>query len=66
MICDAGDPDSHWEDMIPGMKVYSPEQIEEYMKGAGFTDIRTSNNEKALRSGSDACQHQCQSEGLLT
>ena len=44
VICDAGDPDSHWEDMIPGMKVYS----------------------KALRSGSDACQHQCQSEGLLT
>ena len=42
VICDAGDPDSHWEDMIPGMKVYSPEQIEEYMKGAGFTDIRTS------------------------
>ena len=42
MICDAGDPDSHWEDMIPGMKVYSPEQIEEFMKDAGFTDIRTS------------------------
>ena len=28
--------------MIPGMKVYSPEQIEEYMEDAGFTDIHIS------------------------
>ena len=42
VICDAGDPDSHWEDMIPGMKVYSPEQIADYMEDAGFSDIRIS------------------------
>ena len=42
VICDAGDPDSHWEEMIPGMKVYTPEELQAYMAGAGFTDIQIS------------------------
>ena len=42
VICDAGDPDSHWEEMIPGMKVYTPEELKDYMTGAGFADIQIS------------------------
>ena len=40
VINDAGDPDKHWEEKIPGMKAYSPEQIASFMEGAGFSDIR--------------------------
>ena len=40
VINDPGDPDKHWEDMIPGMTAYTAEQIAQFMEGAGFTDIR--------------------------
>ena len=39
VINDPGDPDKHWEDMIPGMKAYTAEDIAAFMAGAGFTDI---------------------------
>jgi ubiquinone/menaquinone biosynthesis C-methylase UbiE len=42
VINDPGDPNKHWEDMIPGMTSYTAEQIAEAMKGAGFSDIRIS------------------------
>ena len=44
VINDPGDPDKHWEDMIPGMKAYTAEQIAGYMEGAGFSDIKISRN----------------------
>ena len=44
VINDPGDPDKHWEDTIPGMKAYTAEQISDYLKTAGFTDIRISRN----------------------
>ena len=40
VINDPGDPNKHWEDMIPGMTAYSAEQIAALMKDAGFTDMR--------------------------
>ena len=42
VINDPGDPDKHWEDMIPGMKAYTAQQIARFMENAGFTDIRIS------------------------
>ena len=39
---DPGDPNKHWEDTIPGMKVYTAEQIVSYMKKAGFSRTRVS------------------------
>ena len=44
VINDPGDSDKHWEDMIPGMKAYTAEQIAGYMENAGFSDIRISRN----------------------
>ncbi|MBR2742600.1 MAG: class I SAM-dependent methyltransferase [Clostridia bacterium] len=40
VINDSGDTNKHWEDVIPGMTVYSPEDIEALMKESGFADIR--------------------------
>ena len=42
VINDPGDPNKHWEDMIPGMKSYTPEEIKAAMEAVGFTDIRIS------------------------
>ena len=42
VINDAGDPNAHWEEKIPGMRVYTAEQIAAFMEGAGFSDIRVS------------------------
>lgn len=44
VINDPGDPDKHWEDMIPGMKAYTAEQIAGFMENAGFSEIRISRN----------------------
>lgn len=44
VINDPGDPNKHWEDIIPGMKAYTAEEIAAYMKKAGFNDIRISRN----------------------
>ena len=42
VINDPGDPEKHWEDMIPGMTAYSREDIAGLMKEAGFTETKTS------------------------
>ena len=42
VINDPGDPNKHWEDMIPSMKSYTAEEIAAAMEGAGFSDIRIS------------------------
>ena len=36
---DSGDPDAHWEDKIPGMKMYQNDEIKRYMEDAGFFDV---------------------------
>ena len=42
VVNDPGDPEKHWEELIPGMKAYSAEQIADYMKKAGFKNIQIS------------------------
>ena len=42
VINDPGDPNKHWEDMIPGMKSHTAEEIAAAMEGAGFSDIQIS------------------------
>ena len=42
VINDPGDPNTHWEDKIPGMRSYTAEQIAQAMEAAGFSDIRIS------------------------
>ena len=44
VINDPGDPNKHWEDMIPGMTSYTPEEIKALMEKAGFTGIRITRN----------------------
>ena len=44
VINDPGDPNKHWEDMIPGMTSYTPEEIKVHMEKAGFTGIRITRN----------------------
>lgn len=44
VINDPGDPSKHWEDMIPGMTAYSPEDISALMEEAGFQEIKVSTN----------------------
>lgn len=39
VVNDPGDPEKHWERMIPGMIAYTPEEIEARMKEAGFSEI---------------------------
>ena len=38
VACDAGDPDKHWDEMIPGMTAYTAEQLAELMQEASFTE----------------------------
>ncbi len=40
VINDPGDPNKHWEDMIPGMISYKPEEVAELMSKAGFKEIK--------------------------
>lgn len=40
IINDPGDPEKHWEDMIPNMTPWSAEELEDFMKKAGFIDIK--------------------------
>lgn len=40
VINDPGDPNKHWEEMIPGMTSYTAEDIKAFMEKAGFHDIR--------------------------
>ena len=37
-----GNPNTHWEDKIPGMRAYTAEQVAETMEAAGFSDIQIS------------------------
>lgn len=39
VINDPGDPKKNWDKMVSNMTSWKPEEIEEFMKGAGFTDI---------------------------
>lgn len=48
VINDPGDPDKHWEDVIPGMKAYSKEDIAVFMEGAGFTNIKTTTHKNVF------------------
>ena len=36
IINDPGDPNKHWEEMIPDMTSWTPEELETYMREAGF------------------------------
>ena len=40
VINDPGNPNTHWEDKIPGMRAYTAEQVAETMEAAGFSDIQ--------------------------
>ena len=42
VINDPDDPNTHWEDKIPGMRSYTAEQIAQAMEAAGFSGIRIS------------------------
>lgn len=40
VINDPGDPEKHWENLVAGMVVYSPEDIAAQMEAAGFSNVR--------------------------
>ena len=40
IVNDPGDPEKHWEKMIPGMKSYTPDEIKQAMEAAGFIDVK--------------------------
>ena len=42
--CDPGDPEKHWEKMIPGMKSYTPDEIKQIMEAVGFLDVQVTKN----------------------
>ena len=44
IVNDPGNPERHWEKMIPGMKSYTPDEIKRAMETVGFTDIRATKN----------------------
>lgn len=44
VINDPGDPNKHWEEMIPGMTSYTPEEISALMEKAGFSGVRITRN----------------------
>ena len=44
IVNDPGDPDKHWEEMIPDMTSWTPEELETYMREAGFIDVQIIKN----------------------
>ena len=40
VVNEPGDPEKHWEKMIPGMKSYTPDEIKQAMEAAGFIDVK--------------------------
>ncbi len=44
VINDPGDPEKHWENFIPGMRAYTPDEIKEAMEEEGFKDVKVSRN----------------------
>ena len=40
VVNDPGDPEKHWEKMIPGMKSYTPDEIKQAMEAVGFIDVK--------------------------
>ena len=41
VVNDPGDPEKHWEKMIPGMKSYTPDEIKQAMEAVGFIDVKS-------------------------
>lgn len=52
MICNEANgenqKDEKWTKIVDGMKIYTAEQIEEFLKQAGFTDIETDKDKSLL------------------
>ena len=52
MICNEvngeNQKDEKWTTIVDGMKIYTAEQIEEFLKQAGFTDIETDKDKSLL------------------
>ena len=44
IVNDPGDPEKHWERMIPGMKSYTPDEIKQAMEAVGFIDVTVTKN----------------------
>ena len=44
IINDPGDPNKHWDEIIPDMTSYPAEEIEEALKTAGFEDAEVTRN----------------------
>lgn len=44
VINDPGDPNKHWENMIPGMTSYTSKEIGALMEKAGFSGVRITRN----------------------
>ena len=44
IINDPGDPNKHWDEMIPDMTSWTAEQLEAFMEKTGYTDIKISKN----------------------
>lgn len=44
VVNDPGDPNKHWEQMIPGMKAYTPDDIKRAMEAAGFNAVKVTTN----------------------
>ncbi len=44
VVNDPGDPEKHWEKMIPGMKSYTPDEIKQIMEAVGFMDVKVTKN----------------------
>ena len=44
IVNDPGNPNKHWEEMIPDMTSWKPEELETYMKEAGFIDVQITKN----------------------
>ena len=44
VVNDPGDPEKHWEKIIPGMKPYTPDEIKQVMEAVGLQDVRVAKN----------------------
>ena len=44
VINDPGDPKKNWDEMIPDMTSWTAEQLEDFMKKTGYTDIKINKN----------------------
>ena len=44
VVNDPGDPEKHWEKIIPGMKSYTSDEIKQAMEAVGFLDVQVTKN----------------------